>query len=104
LRISFSIVLRPSSRSRSRTRSSSLSIGVATPDNKFDTDRYLALAVATINELLPRPDVTVVTGDLVDYGEPDEYERLRALLAPLEMPVFVVPGGVVAEMAASDCW
>src|SRR5438477_2286429 len=39
-----------------------------------------------------RPDVAVVTGDLVDHGEPPEYEHLRALLAPLAMPVFVIPG------------
>jgi 3',5'-cyclic AMP phosphodiesterase CpdA len=49
-------------------------------------------AVAEINRLDPLPDVAVVTGDLVDHGEPPEYEHLRALLAPLAMPVFVIPG------------
>src|ERR1700732_1745484 len=59
---------------------------------EFDTAPYLARAVASLNALVPRPDVTVVTGDLVDHGEPNEYEQLRHLLAPLSMPVFVIPG------------
>ena len=59
---------------------------------RFDTAEFLARAVAEINRLDPLPDVTVVTGDLVDHGEPPEYEHLRALLAPLAMPVFVIPG------------
>jgi 3',5'-cyclic-AMP phosphodiesterase len=59
---------------------------------QFDTAIYLARAVAAVNSLVPKPDVTVVTGDLVDGGGPDEYEHLRALLAPLSMPVFVIPG------------
>ena len=41
---------------------------------------------------MPLPDVTVVTGDLVDHGEVAEYENLRHLLAALRMPVFVIPG------------
>jgi 3',5'-cyclic AMP phosphodiesterase CpdA len=53
-----------------------------------DTAEFLARAVAEINRLDPLPDVAVVTGDLVDHGEPPEYEHLRALLAPLAMPVF----------------
>jgi Icc protein len=59
---------------------------------EFDTAAYLARAVAALNALVPRPDVVVVTGDLVDHGEPAEYQQLRRLLAPLQMPVFVIPG------------
>ena len=59
---------------------------------RFDTAEFLARAVAEINRLDPLPDVAVVTGDLVDHGEPPDYEHLRALLAPLAMPVFVIPG------------
>lgn len=58
----------------------------------IDTAAYLARAVATLNALDPRPDVTVVTGDLTDRGEIAEYENLRQLLAPLAMPVFLIPG------------
>ena len=59
---------------------------------EFDPAAYLARAIAAVNALVPRPDITVVTGDLVDNGMPEEYEHLRALLAPLGMPVFVIPG------------
>jgi len=60
--------------------------------HEFDTAAYLAQAVAVLNALVPRPDIAVATGDLVDHGAPEEYEHLRALLAPLQMPVFVIPG------------
>jgi 3',5'-cyclic-AMP phosphodiesterase len=57
-----------------------------------DTALLLERAVAALDRLDPAPDVTVVTGDLVDTGEAEEYAHLRALLAPLAMPVFVIPG------------
>jgi 3',5'-cyclic-AMP phosphodiesterase len=57
-----------------------------------DTAAFLARAVAAINRLDPLPDIVVITGDLVDRGEPDEYDHLRRLIAPLRMPVFVIPG------------
>ena len=50
----------------------------------------LARCVADIN--LQQPDVVVLTGDTVQHGSPDEYERLRELLRPLEAPLYVVPG------------
>jgi Icc protein len=57
-----------------------------------DTAAMLARAVAALGRLDPAPDVTVVTGDLVDTGAAEEYAHLRALLAPLAMPVYVIPG------------
>jgi len=58
----------------------------------IDTAAHLAQAVATLNALRPLPDVTVVTGDLTDHGGAEEYANLRALLAPLRMPYFLIPG------------
>jgi 3',5'-cyclic AMP phosphodiesterase CpdA len=58
----------------------------------LDTAPYLARAVAKVMALDPAPDVVLVTGDLVDRGLASEYERLRGLLAPLTMPVYVIPG------------
>ena len=45
-----------------------------------DTAEYLRRAVAAVSRLDPLPDLAVLTGDLVDCGDPAEYEHLRALL------------------------
>jgi 3',5'-cyclic AMP phosphodiesterase CpdA len=60
--------------------------------NRVDTAAYLATAVAHINALKPRPDLVLATGDLVDAALPEEYARLKALLVPLAMPVYLIPG------------
>src|SRR5436305_11799790 len=57
-----------------------------------DTAGFLSRAVDALNRLDPLPDIAVITGDLVDRGEPAEYEHLRRLIARLRMPVFVIPG------------
>jgi 3',5'-cyclic AMP phosphodiesterase CpdA len=59
---------------------------------RVDTAPYLANAVRHLLGLKPRPDVVLATGDLVDGGTPEEYRRLRELLAPLPMPVYLIPG------------
>ena len=58
----------------------------------IDTSGFLARAVDHILHLDPRPDVVLGTGDLVDTGTDAEYARLRHLLAPLPMPVYLIPG------------
>jgi len=59
---------------------------------KVDTAAALERCVAHLNALRPRPAFAVVTGDLVDFGSPAEYRRLRELMAPLAMPYYVIPG------------
>jgi len=59
---------------------------------KVDTAAHLARAVAALNALDPQPDLVALTGDLVDFGKPEEYEHLRTLLAPLRAPYLVLPG------------
>jgi len=59
---------------------------------RVDTGAFLARAVDHILHLDPRPDVVLATGDLVDAGSDDEYARLRHLLSPLPMPVYLIPG------------
>ncbi|QSQ20113.1 phosphodiesterase [Pyxidicoccus parkwayensis] len=53
---------------------------------------FLERAVRHLCHLEPRPDVVLCTGDLVHDGHPEEYARLAALLKPLPMPWFVIPG------------
>jgi len=50
----------------------------------------LERVVADINA--QNPDAVLFTGDTVQHGRPDEYARLRALLAPLHAPLYLVPG------------
>lgn len=71
---------------------------------RVDTAPYLARAVEHLLRLRPRPDVVLATGDLVDGGSPEEYRRLRALLAPLTMPVFLIPGNHDARDALADAF
>lgn len=59
---------------------------------RVDTAAFLARCVERLNALRPSPDVVLATGDLVDAGRPEEYARLRRILAPLRMPVFLIPG------------
>ena len=55
--------------------------------------------MAHVNALDPRPDVVLATGDLVEGGKPEEYARLKRLLAPLAMPVYLIPGNHDAREA-----
>lgn len=57
-----------------------------------DTAALLEQCVADVLALPQRPDAVIVTGDLVDYGRPDEYALLAELLAPLTMPLYLMPG------------
>lgn len=57
-----------------------------------DTLGALRRAVDHLNHLHPRPDIVVISGDLVDFGRPDEYAVLHPELARLEMPCYLVPG------------
>lgn len=52
----------------------------------------LEAAVASVLALERLPDAVIVTGDLADTPSEAEYERVRRLLAPLPMPVHVLPG------------
>jgi 3',5'-cyclic-AMP phosphodiesterase len=60
--------------------------------SRIDTGACLRRAVAEINALAPRPDVIVVTGDLTDHGNADEYDHFREILGAAEVPVYVIPG------------
>ncbi|KAA3631867.1 MAG: phosphodiesterase [Proteobacteria bacterium] len=59
---------------------------------KVDTAANLSRCVDHLLRIKQRPDCVLMTGDLTDFGRPDEYRLLRELLASLEMPIYVIPG------------
>lgn len=50
----------------------------------------LRRCIADINR--QQPDAVIFTGDTVQHGQPEEYAHLRELLAPLEAPLYLIPG------------
>jgi 3',5'-cyclic AMP phosphodiesterase CpdA len=57
-----------------------------------DCAAMLERCVEEVLGLPQRPDAIVFTGDLADFGRPEEYAHLRQLLAPLPMPYYLLPG------------
>lgn len=57
-----------------------------------DSNALLAAAVARLNTLDPRPDLVLLSGDLVEKGTRPEYAVARRLLDALEIPALMVPG------------
>jgi Icc protein len=51
-----------------------------------------ASAIETILSMPVRPDALLVSGDLSEHAANAEYEHVRELLAPLGVPVYVLPG------------
>ena len=51
---------------------------------------HLRRCVADIN--CQRPDIVVHTGDIVQDGLPEEYAHVRDIVAPLAMPLYLIPG------------
>jgi Icc protein len=52
----------------------------------------LAAAVRAAGALGLAPGAALITGDLTDHGADDEYAAVRELVAPLGVPVHVLPG------------
>jgi 3',5'-cyclic-AMP phosphodiesterase len=57
-----------------------------------DSVAMLAAAVASVRALEVDPDAVLISGDLADHAVDVEYEQVRELLAPLEAPLYVLPG------------
>lgn len=59
---------------------------------RIDTGAYFQTCVTSVKALRQRPDAVVITGDLTDFGRPGEYAYLKQLLAPLDIPIYLLPG------------
>ena len=73
-------------------------------DGRIDTQGFLERAMAHVNALDPRPDVALVTGDLVDKGAPEEYANLKRLLSKLAIPFYLIPGNHDARDALREAF
>jgi 3',5'-cyclic AMP phosphodiesterase CpdA len=54
--------------------------------------RATAAAVAAVRALSPAPHAVLVTGDVADHADDDEYARARELLERFGVPVHALPG------------
>ncbi len=70
--------------------------------DRVDTAAALTRCVVELNRLKPRPDLVVITGDLVDTPRTEEYQHLTGLLAALELPFLAVPGNHDARAMLRD--
>ncbi|GGH48449.1 3',5'-cyclic adenosine monophosphate phosphodiesterase CpdA [Comamonas phosphati] len=60
---------------------------------RIDTAHYLKSTVQSILRLPQKPHALVITGDLTDFGRPEEYAHLHELLSPLNgLPIYLLPG------------
>ncbi|MBP6900582.1 MAG: phosphodiesterase [Burkholderiaceae bacterium] len=57
-----------------------------------DSNAMFAQAIAHLHGLDRRPDLVLISGDLVDEGDVDEYTMLAELLQPLQLPLLLMPG------------
>jgi 3',5'-cyclic-AMP phosphodiesterase len=61
-------------------------------DDDPRSSEALAAAVRAVLALDRAPDAVLVSGDLANLGDARSYERARELLAPLGLPIHVLPG------------
>jgi len=62
------------------------------PLNQRRNEARLRQVLNTIHGLRPRPVAIIASGDLVDRGEPEEYDELKRVMADCEIPVFYALG------------
>src|SRR5512136_3411215 len=59
---------------------------------RVDTAAALERCVMALNAFRPKPDFVVISGDLADTPTAEEYQHLKRLLAPLDLPFTGIPG------------
>ncbi len=75
-----------------------------------DTAAHLRESVRQINCMQPKPDVVLITGDLVERPDADCYQHLIDIISALDMPVYVIPGNhddpqkMVEAFAGTSCF
>ncbi len=57
-----------------------------------DALERLVMRITSIRDQLGSIDALLVSGDLSDDGSAESYERFTSLIAPLDLPTYVIPG------------
>jgi len=57
-----------------------------------DSAAHLVESVRQINSMRPKPDVALITGDLVENPDKACYQHFIDIISALEMPAYVIPG------------
>jgi len=60
--------------------------------NTVDSNGMFVTAIKQINALDPPADLVLLTGDIVDEGQPSEYKMARELLSDIKAPLRIIPG------------
>src|SRR5882757_9023870 len=62
------------------------------PKDQVRNAARLRIALKSINDLKSPPACILVTGDMVDLGQPDEYDALKEILAGTKIPMHFAVG------------
>jgi 3',5'-cyclic AMP phosphodiesterase CpdA len=65
-----------------------LHIGFMGAGNPCDNTERLDMVLSDLRQLKRQPDIILITGDLVEGGEPWAYEKLKTALDPVETPYY----------------
>jgi 3',5'-cyclic AMP phosphodiesterase CpdA len=60
--------------------------------NAVDSNTMFLTAIRQLAGLIPRPDLVILSGDLVDMGTEAEYDQAAEMLALIPQPVLMIPG------------
>jgi len=76
---------------------------------QVDTSVHLMETVAEIRRMRPVPEGVIVTGDLVERADEASYRHFKALMDPIDVPVFVLPGNhddpeLMLDMFSDRTW
>lgn len=69
-----------------------------------ETNMLAQRAINAVNALEPQPDFTIVTGDLVDTGQPSEYAIGRRMLDELKSSYAVIAGNHDSSAELKKCF
>ena len=69
---------------------------------RVDTAKALERCIAALSEFAPAPDFVVISGDLADAPSVEEYDHLKRLLKPLQLPFASSDSDLVCWLCGSS--